>query len=429
MKLDVGFDADRFTRILGEMVSHSERLQNNPPDLVPRESLVGDIVLRELEPYSTTQGGPLEIEEVAYVSGRSNVIVRYPGTGDRTLSYVGAHFDVVPANRDEWTKEPFRLTVEGDRLYGRGVTDCLGHCALMTELFRSLAQQRPKLSRTVWGVFIANEENSSIEGIGVDEMGRRGILDGMSAGPVIWVDSADVHPTIGTGSMAPWELHVRGKIAHSGLPLDGINAIELAMAAVQRLQQRFYEMFPRHPQEERYGFPSPSSFKPTRIAVPPGSVNQIPGECTVRGDIRITPFYPLSEVQAFLEREVASLDPATLPSQGPSRFALGGGATTAKLEWRWLGHPMEGIACRLDSEGHRALVRAVERVRGECRPFSFTGSLPLVKQLQDRGFDLQVIGFGRRDTYHAPDEYGLMSDFHDGLRIMTGVIDELESGT
>jgi acetylornithine deacetylase len=425
MHLDLPFDAERFVSVLRDLVAHSERLQNNPPELVPRESLAGDVVLRELEPWSTTQGGPLEIEEVAYVAGRSNVMVRYPGRGAKTVAFVGAHLDVVPANPDEWQRPPFRLTVEGDRLYGRGVTDCLGHCALLVELFRELARARPALERSVHGVFIANEENSSIRGIGVDEMGRRGKLDVLAAGPVIWVDSADVHPTIGTGSMAAWQLTVSGKIAHSGLPQDGINAIELASAAVAHLQRRFYERFPAHEQEERYEFPAPSSMKPTRWQVPPGSVNQIPGECVVRGDIRVTPFYRLADVQRFLEEEVRALDVTSLPSQGPSRYALQDGAR-GSLRIEWVGDPMEGIACDLASEGYRALSSAVEKVRGSCKPFSFTGSLPLVKELQDRGFDLQVIGFGRRDTYHAPNEFGQLSDFADGLKIMCKVVEALE---
>ena len=44
--------------------------------------------------------------------------------------------DVVTANPETWSFDPFKLTRDGDKLQGRGVTDCLGHVALMTELFR-----------------------------------------------------------------------------------------------------------------------------------------------------------------------------------------------------------------------------------------------------------------------------------------------------
>jgi acetylornithine deacetylase len=42
----------------------------------------------------------------------------------------------------------------------------------MVELFMQLAEARPKLAPTIVGVFIANEENATLTGIGVDEMVR-----------------------------------------------------------------------------------------------------------------------------------------------------------------------------------------------------------------------------------------------------------------
>jgi acetylornithine deacetylase len=70
--------------------------------------------------------------------------------------------DVVTANPDSWSFNPFKLTREGDKLLGRGVTDCLGHVALLAEMFRQLGEHRPPLKATVMGVFIANEENSTV---------------------------------------------------------------------------------------------------------------------------------------------------------------------------------------------------------------------------------------------------------------------------
>lgn len=80
------------------------------------------------------------------------------------ISFVGAHMDVVTANPQQWAFDPFSLSVDGDKLCGRGTTDCLGHVALLAELFRQLGTARPKLKRTVVGVWIANEENSKVWG-------------------------------------------------------------------------------------------------------------------------------------------------------------------------------------------------------------------------------------------------------------------------
>ena len=60
---------------------------------------------------------------------------------------LSAHTDVVPVEGQDWTRDPFKLTIEGDELHGRGATDCLGHVALLTELMVALAIARPPLSR------------------------------------------------------------------------------------------------------------------------------------------------------------------------------------------------------------------------------------------------------------------------------------------
>ena len=75
---------------------------------------------------------------------------------------------------------------------------------------------------------------------------------------------------------------------------------------------------------------------------------------------------------------------------------------TVKLE---VGAPGGGIACDLTSSGYRMLHEAIMTVRGDARPFALTGTLPYVRSLQKHGFDVQITGFGRMDTYHAPNEF------------------------
>jgi acetylornithine deacetylase len=45
--------------------------------------------------------------------------------------------------------------VDGDKLYGRGTTDCLGHVALFTDMFAQLAETKPDLNVAITAVFIA----------------------------------------------------------------------------------------------------------------------------------------------------------------------------------------------------------------------------------------------------------------------------------
>lgn len=76
------------------------------------------------------------------------------------------------------------MSIDGDKLRGRGTTDCLGHVALVTELMRKLGETKPNLKSTVVAVFIANEESSAITGVGIDALVQAGLLNKLKEGPL-----------------------------------------------------------------------------------------------------------------------------------------------------------------------------------------------------------------------------------------------------
>lgn len=80
--------------------------------------------------------------------------------------------------------DPFSLSIDGDKLRGRGTTDCLGHVALVAEIMRRLGEKKPELKTTVVAVFIASEENSSIPGVGIDALVKNGLLNKLKHGPL-----------------------------------------------------------------------------------------------------------------------------------------------------------------------------------------------------------------------------------------------------
>ncbi|KAD4385071.1 hypothetical protein E3N88_25239 [Mikania micrantha] len=379
---------DSFVTLLTKLIGESKYVQNNPPELIPEEDRIVRHVLDSLLPYSTTTGGgPLVVNH---------------------------DFD------------PFSLSIDGDKLQGRGTTDCLGHVALVTELMKTLGQTKPNLKSTVVAVFIASEENTSIPGVGVDALVKDGLLDKLKDGPLYWIDSADKQPCIGTGGMIPWKLHVTGKLFHSGLPNKAINPLELAMEALIEIQTSFYKDFPPHPKEAIYGFETPSTMKPTEWSYPGGGINQIPYECTVSGDVRLTPFYNVQDVINKLNEYVEYLNKNIdkIPTRGPvSKYVLPDENLKGKIEITY-DETTSGIACDIDSRGFHVLYQATKDAVGSVKPFSITGTLPLVKELQDEGFDVQITGL--MDTYHANDEYCLLSDMGQGYQVFTGIIALLE---
>ena len=424
----VTFDRKRYVELLTKIVGKAETLQNSPPQgLYPREDNCSDYVLAALKPYTVEEGGPLIVERVAFTEGRGNVIIKYPGATAESVGFVGSHMDVVPANPENWKRDPFKLTVEGDELHGRGTTDCLGHVAMVTELMLELAIKKPALRRTVTAVFIANEENGMVQDIGVDALMKTGKMDCLKSGPVIWVDCADMHPCMGTASSIVWHLKATGKLFHSGLPHKGINALELANVAVSQLQDAFYSKFPATPQEAQYKFMTCSTMKPTQVKCATGSLNQLPAWVQISGDIRATPFYDVAEIKAGLDGVVKEMNEniTGLRTFGPhSKYEIAD--ARGSLELTWADEYLEGVACSLESEGHKALLKSTEATLGEVKPYSIGGSLPLVRDLQRGGFDIQMTGFGNMSTYHADNEYCKLSDQEKGFAILKGVIANLE---
>nr|XP_004245890.1 acetylornithine deacetylase [Solanum lycopersicum] len=421
---------DSFVTLLGKLIGESKYVQNNPPELIPEEDRIVNHVLDTLLPYSTTTGGgPLIINHVTYKPNRGNLIVEYPGTQPgKILSFVGMHMDVVTANPDDWEFDPFSLSIDGDKLRGRGTTDCLGHVALVSELMRRLGETKPQLKSTVVAVFIASEENSSIPGVGVDALVKDGLLDKLKKGPLFWIDTADKQPCIGTGGSIPWKLHVTGKLFHSGLPHKAINPLELAMEALKEIQSRFYRDFPAHPKEQVYEFATPSTMKPTQWFYPGGGINQIPGECTVSGDVRLTPFYSVSDAMKKLQEYVDDLNAniEKLDGRGPvSKYVLPDENLRGRITITF-DEASSGVACDLNSRGFHVLCKATKEEVGHVKPYSITGTLPLIRDLQDEGFDVQTSGYGLMATYHAKNEYCLLSDMCQGFRVFASVIAQLE---
>ncbi|XP_048500771.1 acetylornithine deacetylase isoform X2 [Beta vulgaris subsp. vulgaris] len=388
---------ESFVDLLTKLIGESKYLQNNPPELIPEEDRVVNHLLEILSPLSTTTGGgPLIINHATYYPKRGNLIVEYPGTQPgKVLSFVGCHMDVVTANPTDWDFDPFSLSIDGDKLRGRGTTDCLGHVALIAELMKKLGETKPKLKSTVVAVFIANEENSAITGIGVDALGKDGLLDKLKDGPLFWIDTADKQPCIGTGGVIPWKLQGYGKLFHSGLAHKGINAMEMTMEALKEIQLRFYKDFPPHPQEEVYGFATPSTMKPTQWTYPGGGINQIPGECTISGDVRLTPFYDVTDCMKKLQEYVDDMNSniEKLDTRGPvSNYVLPDENIRGRLVITF-DEANNGVACDLNSRGFHVLCKATEEVVGHVKPYSITGSLPLIRDLQDDGFDVQTAGY------------------------------------
>ncbi|XWS62138.1 hypothetical protein CRYUN_Cryun07bG0185400 [Craigia yunnanensis] len=329
---------ESFVSFLIKIIGEFKFLQNNSPELIPEEDRVVKHVLDCLLPYSTTAGGgPLIVNHGTHFPGRGNLIVEYPGTEHgKILSFVGMHMDDF---------DPFSLSIDGDKLRGRGTTDCLGHVALVTELMRRLAETKPKLKSTVVAVFIANEEKSAITGVGVDALVKDGLLDKLKGGLLFWIDTADKQPCIGAGGMIPWKLYVTGKLFHSGLVHKAINALELGMEALKEIQLRFIKTFHPIQMSKSRWWNQSNSWRVYNI-----------GRCQVYYIVRL--FTEPVDIKCYLNK---------------TPF-LGCRLTPFYNLTLTFDEAMSGVACNLDSRGFHVLCKATAEAVGHVKSYSITGS-------------------------------------------------------
>jgi len=102
-------------------------------------------------------------------SSKSSPVVVAKWTGiDETLPVLlfNSHYDVVPAEEDKWTVEPFSGIRKDGRIYGRGTQDMKCVCIQYIEAIRKLQSIKPDFrpARSIYLTFVPDEE---IDGTGM----------------------------------------------------------------------------------------------------------------------------------------------------------------------------------------------------------------------------------------------------------------------
>jgi acetylornithine deacetylase len=245
------------------------------PDLVPRDEAalqgyLGDrlraagLAVEVWEPDpAALPATEYPIPEGHHFRGRPQLVARRAGTGGGRSLLLNGHVDVVtPEPVARWTTDPFRASVRGGRLYGRGACDMKGGVAAMvlaTEVLTALAVP-------LRGELIVNtvtDEESTAAG------SLASVAHGVRADGAIVPEPTALTAWLGTrGSLMP-EIVVEGRAGHAGFPHEHwtaggpVNAIEkmqVVLAALQAVRDEWRDRPDmRHPYL-RTGTIVPTSF-------------------------------------------------------------------------------------------------------------------------------------------------------------------------
>ncbi len=182
-----------------------------------------------------------EPEIVESAPGRGSVVARFRGDGSQRPLLLYNHLDVVPVERDQWSRDPFGGDLHEGYVWGRGALDMKNVVTQQLLVMLRLAAERPRLRRDVIFAGCADEEAGGEFGLKYLVRTHRDLVDaemGLSetgAFPLHVNDKA-VYP-IQCGEKGNCRLVLRASAApgHGASPNYNNYAIRFLAIAIERL--------------------------------------------------------------------------------------------------------------------------------------------------------------------------------------------------
>ena len=142
---------------------------------------------------------------------------------------LSGHTDVVPVSKS-WSTDPFKATIKGNKLYGRGACDMKGFIACT--LAYAPIYSKANLDRDIHFSFTFDEE-TACQGapLLIKELNKRGINDGICiVGEPTNMKIIDAHK-----GCYEYTTYFEGLAGHSSAPDKGVNAVEFASKYINKL--------------------------------------------------------------------------------------------------------------------------------------------------------------------------------------------------
>ena len=174
---------------------------------------------------------------------KQNMVVRLRGRGPAKPILFVAHLDVVPAPRDGWNSDPFKLTERDGFFYGRGAGDVKYAAAQLVANLIRLRAERYSPDRDILVALTADEESGNANGPVWLTTQRPDLMDvayciNMDAGGGFMEKGKRLRMAVQTSEKVYTSFRIAAKSegGHSSLPTDD-NAIYRLSAGLMRLTQ------------------------------------------------------------------------------------------------------------------------------------------------------------------------------------------------
>jgi succinyl-diaminopimelate desuccinylase len=324
---------------------------------------------------------------------RPNIIARIaarePGRG---RLWIMSHLDVVSeGDLTKWSSDPWKVRVDGDKLFGRGVEDNQQGIVSSLLFARALVEEKIPPEREVNLLLVADEEVGSTYGIQyLLQQNPTGLFTNDNF--IVVPDGGRPDGSqieVAEKSIVWFKVSVTGKSTHASTPERGVNAHRAAanlVVALESLHERFGDKDPVFD-------PPISTFEPTKREPNVASVNIIPGEDVFYLDCRVLPRYSLAEVEAEVAARCETIEErfgVTITRETPQREEAAPPTST-------------------DAPVVKALQRAVKDVYGVNAEPQGIGGGTVAAYIRHAGYPAVV--WARMDeTMHTANEYVLLSN-------------------
>lgn len=208
------------------------------------------------------------------IEPKANLLATLPAkNGCREGGLVlSGHTDVVPVDGQDWATDPFKATVIGDKVYGRGACDMKGFIAVVMALIPKLKAQN--FAFPIHFAFSYDEE--------IGCLGAPHLIDKMEAlnyqpKACIVGEPTLMLPVIGHKGKRSYRCQVHGVAAHSSLTDQGCNAIEHAASFISYLRSIAQYFKNEGTQDQAYDVPYTTLT--TNLVHGGNAYNTIPGLC------------------------------------------------------------------------------------------------------------------------------------------------------
>src|SRR5262252_1156493 len=170
--------------------------------------------------------GDADVQVFSPAPRKGNLVARLNGTGKRKPILLVAHLDVVPALREDWSVDPFKLTEQDGYFYARGsLDDKYMAASFVTNLIR-YRQEGFKPDRDIIVALETDEEIFDRDGLGIQWLLRnhRDLIDAEFAlnegGGVAVKDGKPIRNSVQTIEKVAvtFQLDVRDRGGHSSVP-------------------------------------------------------------------------------------------------------------------------------------------------------------------------------------------------------------------